>query len=101
MAIGCALVIVATFIQTFAPQGNIGVFIAGRAIVGMGQGVALSKSHDRVFAFGTDKICSIGPNLYWRASSSRYKRQDYVVLANVLFRRRFVSSQAFVLHARH
>jgi hypothetical protein len=43
MAIGCALVVIATFIQTFAPQGNIGAFIAGRAIVGAGQGIALSK----------------------------------------------------------
>jgi MFS family permease len=42
MAIGCFLTIIATFIQTFAPKGNLGVFIAGRVIIGIGQGIALS-----------------------------------------------------------
>ncbi|KAH7095725.1 MFS sugar transporter-like protein [Paraphoma chrysanthemicola] len=42
MATGAALVIVATFMQTFAPRGNIGVFIAGRVIIGIGQGLALT-----------------------------------------------------------
>ncbi|KAL1592190.1 hypothetical protein SLS59_009846 [Nothophoma quercina] len=37
---GCAIVIVSTFISTFTPR-NIGEFIAGRAIVGIGQGIAL------------------------------------------------------------
>jgi hypothetical protein len=31
--------------QTFAPRGNIGVFIAGRVVIGIGQGLALSESH--------------------------------------------------------
>lgn len=43
MATGSVLVIIATFMQTFAPRGNIGVFIAGRVIIGLGQGLALSK----------------------------------------------------------
>jgi MFS family permease len=43
MAVGAALVIVATFMQTFAPRGNIGVFIAGRVVIGIGQGLALSE----------------------------------------------------------
>ncbi|KAH7077447.1 general substrate transporter [Paraphoma chrysanthemicola] len=38
--IGCLIVIVSTFISTFTPR-NIGGFIAGRAIVGIGQGIAL------------------------------------------------------------
>ncbi|KAJ5097256.1 hypothetical protein N7456_007977 [Penicillium angulare] len=42
MAIGCAFVIVATFMQTFAPRGNIGCFIGGRALIGIGQGIALT-----------------------------------------------------------
>ena len=37
---GCAIVIVSNFISTFTPR-NIGGFIAGRAIVGIGQGIAL------------------------------------------------------------
>ncbi|CAI6334740.1 unnamed protein product [Periconia digitata] len=38
--VGCVFVIISTFISTFSPR-NIGVFIAGRAIVGIGQGIAL------------------------------------------------------------
>jgi hypothetical protein len=42
MGIGCFLTIVATFMQTFAPAHNLGVFIGGRVIIGLGQGIALS-----------------------------------------------------------
>ncbi|KAL3494741.1 general substrate transporter [Aspergillus germanicus] len=42
MGIGCVLVIVSTFMQTFAPRHNIGCFIAGRVIIGIGQGIALT-----------------------------------------------------------
>ena len=42
MASGAAFVIVATFMQCFAPQGNIGCFIAGRVLIGIGQGLALT-----------------------------------------------------------
>ena len=44
MAIGCVLVIIATFMQTFSPYHSIACFIAGRVIIGIGQGIALSKS---------------------------------------------------------
>jgi len=43
MGTGCLFVVVATFIQTFYPQGKIGAFIAGRLLVGMGQGIALTS----------------------------------------------------------
>ena len=43
MAAGSVCVIVATFMQTFSPRGEIGCFIAGRVVVGIGQGLALSK----------------------------------------------------------
>ena len=46
MAVGSILVIVATFMQTFSPRGNIGCFIGGRVIIGIGQGLALSKFSD-------------------------------------------------------
>ncbi|KAJ5727824.1 hypothetical protein N7493_005644 [Penicillium malachiteum] len=42
MGIGCAFVIVATFMQTFAPRGNIACFIGGRVLIGIGQGIALT-----------------------------------------------------------
>lgn len=42
MATGCVAVIIATFMQCFAP--NLGCFIAGRVVVGIGQGLALSES---------------------------------------------------------
>lgn len=40
MGIGCFVTIIATFMQTFAP--NVGVFIGGRVVIGLGQGIALS-----------------------------------------------------------
>ncbi|KOS39980.1 hypothetical protein ACN38_g9185 [Penicillium nordicum] len=42
MGIGCVLVIVATFMQTFAPHHNLACFLAGRCIIGIGQGIALT-----------------------------------------------------------
>lgn len=42
MASGAACVIVATFMQTFSPRGQIGCFIAGRVVIGIGQGLALT-----------------------------------------------------------
>ncbi|KXG49004.1 Major facilitator superfamily domain, general substrate transporter [Penicillium griseofulvum] len=42
MAIGCILVIIATFMQTFAPRHNLATFLAGRCIIGIGQGIALT-----------------------------------------------------------
>lgn len=43
MGIGCLLTVIATFIQCFAPRGKLGVFIAGRVIIGLGQGIALTS----------------------------------------------------------
>ncbi|KAI9655308.1 MAG: hypothetical protein M1821_005455 [Bathelium mastoideum] len=42
MAAGCVFVVVATLMQTFAPRGNIGCFIGGRVLIGIGQGLALT-----------------------------------------------------------
>ena len=42
MAIGCFVTIVATFVQTFAPFHQLGAFIAGRVLIGLGQGMALT-----------------------------------------------------------
>jgi MFS family permease len=44
MGTGCVMVIIATFMQTFAPRHNLACFIAGRVLIGIGQGIALSKS---------------------------------------------------------
>jgi MFS family permease len=44
MGIGAILVIISTLLQTFSPRGNIGMFMAGRIIIGVGQGLALSES---------------------------------------------------------
>ncbi|KAH8659790.1 general substrate transporter [Xylariales sp. PMI_506] len=41
--IGCFLTIIATFMQTFAPWHNIGCFMGGRVIIGIGQGIALTS----------------------------------------------------------
>ncbi|KAJ5204482.1 Major facilitator superfamily domain general substrate transporter [Penicillium cinerascens] len=42
MATGCVLVIAATFMQTFAPRHSLACFLAGRCIIGIGQGIALT-----------------------------------------------------------
>lgn len=42
MGIGCFVTICATMIQTFSPKGSLGAFMAGRVLVGVGQGMALS-----------------------------------------------------------
>ncbi|KAJ5804667.1 uncharacterized protein N7518_000970 [Penicillium psychrosexuale] len=42
MGIGCILVIIATFMQTFAPHHDLVCFLAGRCIIGIGQGIALT-----------------------------------------------------------
>ncbi|TLD25236.1 hypothetical protein PspLS_05368, partial [Pyricularia sp. CBS 133598] len=41
---GCATTVVATFMQAFAPYHNIGVFIAGRVVIGLGQGKFFERS---------------------------------------------------------
>jgi MFS family permease len=43
MAFGCAITVVATFIQCFAPYHNLGCFMAGRVLIGAGQAFAISK----------------------------------------------------------
>ncbi|KAE8351515.1 general substrate transporter [Aspergillus coremiiformis] len=43
MGVGCVLVIASTFMQTWAPRGNIACFLAGRCIIGIGQGIALTS----------------------------------------------------------
>ena len=43
MAVGCVLVIIATFIQTYCPRFIIAAFLVGLTIIGVGQGVALTS----------------------------------------------------------
>ena len=43
MGSGAICVIIATFMQAFSPKGAVGCFIAGRVLIGIGQGLALSK----------------------------------------------------------
>ncbi|KAK7750398.1 hypothetical protein SLS62_007697 [Diatrype stigma] len=42
MAAGCFLTIIATFLQAFAPYHNLGCFVGGRVLIGLGQGMALT-----------------------------------------------------------
>ncbi|KAM5355148.1 hypothetical protein ACJ41O_001794 [Fusarium nematophilum] len=44
MFTGCFLTIIATFMQAFTPYHKIGVFIAGRVLIGIGQGLALTAA---------------------------------------------------------
>ena len=49
MAVGAICVIIATFMQAFSPPGNVGCFIAGRVVIGIGQGLALSESSKQLY----------------------------------------------------
>jgi predicted MFS family arabinose efflux permease len=49
MGLGAILIIISTLLQTFSPRDNIGMFMAGRIIIGVGQGLALSKSLPNIF----------------------------------------------------
>ncbi|KAL7957180.1 sugar transporter [Trichoderma compactum] len=40
---GCLLTVITTFMQAFAPRHNLECFIAGRVLVGLGQGIALTS----------------------------------------------------------
>ncbi len=42
MGLGCIITIIATFVQCFSPHHGIGVFIFGRVLIGIGQGMALT-----------------------------------------------------------
>tara|TARA_R110002060_G_scaffold10345_1_gene15331 strand:- start:535 stop:954 length:420 start_codon:yes stop_codon:yes gene_type:complete len=42
MGIGCLITVIATLIQTFTPHHKLGVFIFGRVLIGIGQGIALT-----------------------------------------------------------
>lgn len=44
MWFGCFITIIATLMQTFTPWHNIGLFIAGRVVIGIGQGLALTAA---------------------------------------------------------
>lgn len=44
MWIGCFITIIATFMQTFMPYHTVGLFIAGRVVIGIGQGLALTAA---------------------------------------------------------
>lgn len=56
MGIGCFLTIIATFVQCFAPRGNLNTFIGGRVIIGLGQGIALSTYPSSVDIFDVTKL---------------------------------------------
>jgi MFS family permease len=86
MAAGAVLVIIATIMQAFSPRHKIGVFIGGRVIIGVGQGLALSIYHlfpfeleDTLTMFGSRR-----PRIYQRAGTNRNSRRDYDLLADVL-----------------
>lgn len=70
------MTIIATFMQTFAPEHNVGVFIAGRVIIGLGQGIALSMCSyfSLPLIMATTRVItnwhthSFWANLHWRIS---------------------------------
>lgn len=87
MGIGAILVIISTLLQTFAPKGNLGMFMAGRIIIGVGQGLALSKLSSRRSSSvqqATNSRYSRRIYLYRRASPTRDSWKDHVSMADFL-----------------
>ena len=84
MGLGAILVIISTLLQTFAPKGNIGMFMAGRVIIGVGQGLALSKSRSSIIVDPTNNRFSRRIYLHRRASAPRDSWQDHVAMADFL-----------------
>jgi len=89
MGIGCFLTIIATFVQTWSPKGNLGCFIGGRVLIGLGQGIALSK-----YSSSTTKIqanqtfyASCWSSLHRGTCASRNTWEDYGFLAALLLGR--------------
>lgn len=86
MGSGAVCVIIATFMQAFSPRGEVGCFIAGRVLIGIGQGLALSE-YSRLSIKAWAKVLtwnSFWFDLHWRTGSSRDPWKNHVVLADVL-----------------
>lgn len=88
MVVGCILVIIATFLQVFAPRGKIACFLVGRCIIGFGQGIALSEF--AVFLTIRDHllidVSSCWTDLHRRTNTRLSSRSNYGMLADVLLR---------------
>lgn len=86
MGIGAILVIISTLLQTFSPRGNIGMFMAGRIIIGVGQGLALSKliSPFNTVRQPSNNRFSRRIDLHRRASPPGDSRKDHVSMADFL-----------------
>lgn len=56
MVSGSILVIIATFMQCFTPKGNVGLFIGGRVLIGIGQGLALTAGPIYIGEFAPPEI---------------------------------------------
>lgn len=54
MALGTVLIMIGALLETFTRRHALGMFIAGRAVVGLGQGIALCEYARlrRILAFG-------------------------------------------------
>ncbi|KAJ4423305.1 hypothetical protein N0V82_002032 [Gnomoniopsis sp. IMI 355080] len=59
MAIGSLLVMIGAILETFTTKHTLGMFIAGRAIVGLGQGIALSAGPSYIGEVTPHKIRGI------------------------------------------
>lgn len=86
MGIGAILVIISTILQTFSPKGNVGMFMAGRIIIGVGQGLALSKLTLPFKTVGNPSNVPRSRRIYLhrRAGPPGDSWQDHVFVADLL-----------------
>ncbi|KAL6874725.1 sugar transporter [Trichoderma novae-zelandiae] len=69
MWIGCSITVIATFMQTFAPRHRLGCFIAGRVLVGLAQGIALTSGPVYIGGMAPAQICGL-TMAFWQLSYS-------------------------------
>lgn len=81
MAIGSLLIIIGAILETFTTRHTLGMFIAGRAIVGLGQGIALSAGPSYIGEITPHKIRGIVMT-FWQVSA-------VAVLRILIFSNRF------------
>lgn len=85
MAVGTVLIMVGAILETFTPRHVIGCFIAGRAVIGFGQGIALCTTLTplplgRPADHGSHAP-SRRPCLHWRDNTIQDPRDRHDLLA--------------------
>jgi MFS family permease len=80
--VGCVVVIISTFVSAFSPR-NMGGFIAGRAIVGIGQGIALPAGPTYISEIAPAESRGKIMSFWYDAASSKFYSVSFVYFPSV------------------